>query len=251
MPFIGIGLHVLAAIFFAVHAIRSGQSLYWLILLFSFPLLGSVVYFLAIYFPEIRHSRGARQTLRAANQLINPGQELRNARAELAHTPTLQNRLRLATVLLDAGHVQEARPLFEQAANSPLGDEPHILAGLARARLESGDALLAVETLDGMFARHPDTRRKSEHTLLYAEALAAANSPETRAAFERAIECGNEAAARCRYGEWLLSQSDPNDQQQARLLFSGIIEDSKRWSRFARSHNAAWLDRAKRVANAR
>lgn len=57
MPYIGIGLHVLAAIF-AMHAIRSGQILYWLILLFSFPLLGSVVYFLAIYFPEVRHSRG-------------------------------------------------------------------------------------------------------------------------------------------------------------------------------------------------
>ncbi|MDF2480054.1 MAG: putative transrane protein [Stenotrophomonas indicatrix] len=48
MPYIGIGLHILVAIYFAVHAIRSGQSLYWLILLFSFPLFGSVVYFLAI-----------------------------------------------------------------------------------------------------------------------------------------------------------------------------------------------------------
>ncbi len=49
-----------------MHAIRSGHSLYWLILLFSFPLLGSVVYFLAIYFPEVRHSRGARQVVRHA-----------------------------------------------------------------------------------------------------------------------------------------------------------------------------------------
>lgn len=247
MPFIGIGLHVLAAIFFAVHAIRSGQNLYWLILLFSFPLLGSVVYFLAIYFPEIRHSRGARKTLRAANQLINPGQELRHARAELEHSPTLQNRVRLASVLLESGHVQEARPLFEKAASSPLGDEPHILLGLARAGLESGDAALAVETLDGMFARHAETRRKPEPTLLYAEALAASNSPGTRAAFERAVECGNETASRCRYGEWLLAQTDAGDQERARELFAGIIEDSKRWSRFARSHNAAWLERAKSV----
>ncbi len=73
MPYIGIGLHVLAAIYFAVHAIRSGQSLYWLILLFSFPLLGSVVYFLAIYFPEVRQSRGARQVVRSAKQLMDPG----------------------------------------------------------------------------------------------------------------------------------------------------------------------------------
>lgn len=63
MPYIGIGFHVLEAIYLAVHALRSGQSLYWLILLFSFPLLGSAVYFLAIYFPEVRHSRGARQVV--------------------------------------------------------------------------------------------------------------------------------------------------------------------------------------------
>lgn len=247
MPFIGIGLHVLVAIFFAVHAIRSGQNFYWLLILFSFPLLGSVVYFAAIYFPEIRHSRGGRKTLRAASQLINPGQELRQARAELAHAPTLQNRVRLATVLLDAGQVDEARPLFEQAAGSPLGDEPHIVTGLARARLESGDAALAVEALDGMFARHPETRRKPEQTLLYAEAMAASNAPGTRAAFERAVECGSDAAARCRYGDWLLAQADAGDQEQARGLFASIVEDARHWSRFARDHNAVWLERAKVV----
>ena len=73
MPYIGIGLHVLAAIYFAVHAIRSGQGLYWLILLFSFPLLGSFVYFTAIYFPKARNSRGARQAIRSAKQLMDPG----------------------------------------------------------------------------------------------------------------------------------------------------------------------------------
>lgn len=118
MPYIGIGLHALAAIYFAVHAIRSGQSLYWLILLFSFPLLGSVVYFLAIYFPEVRRSRGARKAIRSAKQLMDPGQDLRNARAELARTPTVQNRVRLGMTLLDAGQAEEARTLLEQAASS-------------------------------------------------------------------------------------------------------------------------------------
>lgn len=179
MPYIGIGLHVLAAIYFAVHAIRSGQSLYWLILLFSFPLLGSVVYFLAIYFPEVRHSRGARQVVRSAKQLMDSGQDLRNARAELARTPTVQNRVRLGMTLLDAGQAEEARTLLEQAASSPLGDDPYILTGLARARLDSGHAALAVETLDGLFARHPDVRRKPEQTLLYAQALAATQAPGT------------------------------------------------------------------------
>ncbi|AEG69672.1 conserved transmembrane protein of unknown function [Ralstonia solanacearum Po82] len=45
MPFLGIGFHVIVALFFAVHAVRTHQSMYWLFILFAFPLLGSVAYF--------------------------------------------------------------------------------------------------------------------------------------------------------------------------------------------------------------
>ncbi len=47
---------------------------------------------------------------------MDPGQDLRNARAELARTPTVQNRVRLGMTLLDAGQAEEARTLLEQAA---------------------------------------------------------------------------------------------------------------------------------------
>ena len=245
MPYIGIGLHFIAAIYFAVHAIRSGQSLYWLLLLFSFPLLGSLVYFVAIYLPEVRHSRGARQVVHSAKQFIDPGKGLRNARAELDRTPTVQNRVRLGMELLGSGQAEEARTLLEQAASSPLGDDPYILTGLARARLESGHAALAVETLEGLFARHPDVRRKPEQTLLYAQALADSNAPAARAAFERAVECGNDAAARCLYAEWLLAQPDAADREKSRSLFASVLDDARHWSRHARSHNAPWLERAK------
>ena len=238
MPYIGIGLHVLAAIYFAVHAIRSGQGLYWLILLFSFPLLGSFVYFgdLLPESPQLAR-RASGHPLRQATH--GPGRDLRNARAELARTPTVQNRVRTGITLLDAGQAEEARTLLEQAASSPLGDDPYILTGLARARLDSGQPALAAETLDGLFARHPDVRRKPEQTLLYAQALAAAQAPGTRAAFERAVECGNDAAARCLYAEWLMAQPQPDDREQARSLFASIIDDAQHWSRHARSHNAA------------
>lgn len=96
-----------------------------------------------------------------------------------------------------------------------MGDDPYILTGLARARLESGHAALAVETLDDLFARHPDVRRKPEQTLLYAQALATAQAPGARAAFERAVKCGNDAAARCLYAEWLMTQPKPADREAA------------------------------------
>ena len=47
MPLIGLGLHFLIAIFFAIHAVRNRRQLYWLLILFSFPLLGSLAYFVA------------------------------------------------------------------------------------------------------------------------------------------------------------------------------------------------------------
>lgn len=103
----------------------------------------------------------------------------------------------------------------------------------------------SAETLDGLFDRHPDVRRKPEQTLLYAQALAATRSPGTRAAFERAVDCGNDAAARCLYAEWLMAQPQPADREKARSLFASITDDARHWSRHARSHNAAWLERSK------
>ena len=54
MTIFGIGIHILIAVFFAIHVVRNGQQLYWLLILFMFPLLGSVVYFFAIYLPNSR-----------------------------------------------------------------------------------------------------------------------------------------------------------------------------------------------------
>jgi len=51
MPFVGLGLRFMIALFFAVHALRSRQQRYRPII-FSFPLLGSAAYFLVVFFPN-------------------------------------------------------------------------------------------------------------------------------------------------------------------------------------------------------
>ena len=35
-------LHILAALACGIHAVRNGQPIYWLLILFMFPFLGSV-----------------------------------------------------------------------------------------------------------------------------------------------------------------------------------------------------------------
>ena len=52
MPIVGLGLYFLLAVLCAVHVVRSGQPMYWLMILFALPILGSVVYLFAVYLPN-------------------------------------------------------------------------------------------------------------------------------------------------------------------------------------------------------
>ncbi|AJW44865.1 MULTISPECIES: tetratricopeptide repeat protein [Ralstonia] len=244
MSFFGIGFHVIVALFFAVHCVRSNQNMYWLFILFVFPLLGSVVYFFAIYLPEIRHSRGARVAGRAVTQLIDPNRAVREARIDFDRAPTVQHRLRLGEALLQAGNAKEAREHFEQAATGPFASDPALLLGLARAQSATGDAALAKDTLEKLFEVHRIARQQPDPTLLYARALAATGAPNTREAFEQALTCGNDAAARCLFGEWLRAQDNDADKQRAQALFDDILRDAKHWTRYAKDHNREWLQRA-------
>jgi len=87
MPFAGIGLHLIVAIFFAVHAVRTGQQMYWLFILLAFPLLGSLIYFLAIYLPSSRLQRQATRLASTAVKALDPTREVREAQAAFAQQP--------------------------------------------------------------------------------------------------------------------------------------------------------------------
>ncbi|HEY1092166.1 MAG TPA: tetratricopeptide repeat protein [Burkholderiaceae bacterium] len=158
MPYLGIGLHVLVAIFFAVHAVRSGQPIYWLMILFAFPLLGSVVYFLAVWLPDSRLPRGARRMAGSAVKALDPGRELREARAALAETPTAQNQMRLATALLAAGQAAEALACYEICLQGPFARDDEIRFGAARAALECGRGERAAELLTALRSEAPNFR---------------------------------------------------------------------------------------------
>src|SRR5690242_11183236 len=138
MPFVGLGLHILVAIFFAIHVVRSGQQMYWLIILFSFPLLGSIVYFVAVYLPNSRLERGARKAVSIAAKALDPTRELREARAAFDYTPTAQNQMRLAAALLDAGQAEEAATNYEACLKGPFASDLDMRWGAAQAWLACG-----------------------------------------------------------------------------------------------------------------
>jgi len=155
MPFFGIGVHVLIALFFAVHAIRSGQPMYWIFVLFSFPLLGSIVYFVAIYLPNSRIQHGARKVVAAAARTLDPTRELREAKAAFEYTPTAQNQMRLALAQLEGGSAEEAAANYEACLQGPFASDREIRFCAARAFVESGRYDSAITHLEEL-RKEPD-----------------------------------------------------------------------------------------------
>jgi hypothetical protein len=247
MPF-GVGLHVLIALFFAYHAYKTGQNMYWLFILFMFPLLGSIIYFLAIYLPEVRASRGVRTATRTLARIVDPARELRSAKQAFDLTPTVSNRLRLAKALLEADHPDAALETFQQAANGPFSEDPELLFGMARAQLELARFEAAAQTLEKLFALHPQKRQQPEIALLYARSLAACGASDTRAAFDAALVIANGPEVKCFYADWLKERQHENDRQKARALYEEVLGDSRYWNnRHSRTLNRPWLQHAKQA----
>lgn len=240
MAIFGIGLHILVAIFFAVHVVRSGQPMYWLLLLFMFPLLGSVVYFIAVYLPGSRIRQGARKVVTVAARTIDPGRELREAREAYDYTPTAQNQMRLATALLESGNAAEAAATYEACLQGPFSGDLEIRFGAARATLAAGRGAEAAAHLQAIRAAEPNFRGE-QVSLLLAQALAAAGQQdEARQEFEYALARHNSFTTQAEYAIWA---AGVGDAEKARQLDEELRRTIDRWTPQTRDLNAQLVRR--------
>jgi len=240
MPFVGLGLHFLVAVFFAVHALRSGQQLYWLIILFSFPLLGSIVYFLAIYLPDSRLERGARKVVAAAAKTLNPTRELKEAHAAFDYTPTAQNQMRLAAALLEAGQPLEAAQNYDACLKGPFASDLEIRMGASRAYFACERYAEAITHLE--FIRKTDPAFRAEQvSLLLAQSLAGAGrGVDARAEFESAVQRFGSFESRAEYAIWAATSGDTATSARLQIELQRSME---RWNRHTRELNKPWLRR--------
>lgn len=241
MPYIGLGLHVLVALFFAIHALRSGRQMYWLFILFSFPLLGSVAYFFVEYLPELRFNRTARGAASAVTKFINPDGELRDAQRAFDQTATVGNRIRLAQALLGKGDAPGAAAQFRECAQGAFANDPDVLYGLADAEFACGNAPAAATAMKALFQHHA-ARNTGAAALLYARILVIAEPDDAEAAFHHAVLTGNGPEPLIRYGEWLRNKGRNAD---AARLYQQVVDDAKHWPSHTKSLQKDWLRQAK------
>jgi len=231
MTIFGIGIHILIAIFFAVHVVRNGQQLYWLLILFMFPLLGSVVYFVAIYLPSSGLQRGARKAVSVAAKTLDPGRELRDARAAFEYTPTAQNQMRLASALLETGAAEEAAGIYETCTQGVFSSDLEIRYSAARAWLESGNGAKALVHLEFIRSKDPHFRPE-QVAILTARALAGTGrNSEAKAAFDDALTRFGSFECRAEYAIWAAGNGERELAAQLRVELDQAMQ---RWSRHTR-----------------
>ena len=202
MPIFGLGLHLIVAVFFAVHAVRTGRPMYWLLILFSFPLLGSIVYFAAVFLPHSRLERQARLAGHALQRRLDPGRDVREARQAFDLTPTAHNQMRLAAALLEAGQGAEAVAQYEACLQGPFGGDAEVLLGAARARLANGQAPAAIALLAPLQAKQPGYRAEEVGLALGRAYAASGRQAEAGEQFIAAAERAGSIEARVELALW-------------------------------------------------
>jgi hypothetical protein len=240
MPIAGLGLHIIIAALCAIHVVRTHQPLYWLIILFSFPLLGSLVYFVVIYLPNSRLQRGARRAVAAAARVLDPERELREARMAFEDTPTAQTQMRLAAALLEAGAAAEAAGMYERCLTGPFADDLDIRFGAARACVACQRYPEAIGHLEAIRASNPNFRPDAITLLLARSYAGTSRNADARREFEAAVARFGTFEARAEYAIWALATGDA---ATARRLQTEMDQVTKRWNAHTRELNEPTMQR--------
>lgn len=128
------GFSYLLAIALCVHVVRTGREMYWIFIMLAFHPLGGLVYFVANVLPDIIGGSTARRIGQAARNALDPEREYRAAMAAVDDSPTVGNRMRLASAAASLGRAYHALGRTSEADTAYQWAEGRLpgLEGLAR-----------------------------------------------------------------------------------------------------------------------
>lgn len=244
MPIFAIAT-LLLQILLAVHVAKTGRNLYWIMLIVMVPIIGSLVYLVVEVLPDLRNSPGARRTVRAMADRINPERRRQQIADQLALNNSLENRSALARESLQLGDFSNAERLFKECLTGPYQTDPTFMLGLAEAQAEQGKFAEARKVLEDLIAANPGFQSHDGH-LLYARSLEALG--ETDAALKEyevlaASYPGEEG--RWRYAQLLVRC---NRSKEAEDVLRDMQTRAKRAPAYYRKKESEWLRQAEALA---
>ncbi|MCA1248674.1 hypothetical protein [Massilia sp. MS-15] len=167
--------------------------MFWLLILFSFPLLGSLVYF-----------GQARLAGQALQKKRDPDREVREARAAFNLTPTAHNQMRLAAALLDSGQTAQ----YDACLQGPFAGDAGVILGAARAKVAHGQPAEAIRLLAPLQQRQPGYRPEQVGLVLGRAHAASGQQEQAGAQFMSVAERFGSIEARVELALWALANRD-------------------------------------------
>ncbi|QJE72824.1 tetratricopeptide repeat protein [Aerophototrophica crusticola] len=226
------------AIYFAVHVVRTGQPMFWLLILLMFPFLGSLVYFITIYLPDMRNSRAAAAVVAGASKLVDPDREYREAMAAHAEVPTTENKRRLAQVLVGRGDAAGAVRLYRESLQGMYANDPGILEDLARAQLAGEDHKGALDSITRLREHNPDYHSAEAHLVLARALEGVGRTDEAIEEYQALAGYYPGLEPRCRLA---LALQRRGQVGPARSLFEEIVRTADRAPKHVRDAQKDWI----------
>jgi hypothetical protein len=231
---------------FIIHCIKTGRNTIWvyvLVVLITFPFVGSLVYFGAEILPELLRSRTSQRAMRGLRTTLDPEGNLRKYENEMQVTGNVASLQRYADELVKLGRAKEALPIYQTCLTGVFTDDPKLLLGYAHAHFEAGDPAAARATLDDLIQKNPEFKSADGH-LLYARAVEAEGDVE-KALSEYATlsEYYPGAEAGVRYARILSRLGKRSEAQQT---LKALLDRAKFAPAHYRKAQREWLDEAHR-----
>jgi hypothetical protein len=227
-----------------VHCIKTGRNTIWvyvLVVLMSFPFVGSLVYLGAEVLPDLLRSRTSQRAMRGLRNTLNPEANLRRAENAMNVSGNVASRQKYADELVRMGRAAEALPIYQNCLTGVFADDPKLLLGYAHAQFAAGEPAATRGTLDELIRKNPDFRSPDGH-LLYARALEGeGNSEKALSEYATLAEYYAGAEAGVRYAKLLkkLGQGP-----LARQTLQALLERARFAPAHYRKAQREWLDEA-------
>jgi hypothetical protein len=227
---------LVAQVICIIHAVRTGRAS-WIWIILFFPLIGSIVYLAT----EVRGvGRGGRKLAGQLADIVQPSRKLEALRAQLEHSPTVDNRLALADECARHKLYDEALELC--GASGVHANDPEVLKKRASVQFEMGKPADAKATLERLFDAQPRERTPAMRLLFARIVETEGDSQATLAAYEAAIPGAIGDEVRCRYAQALERAGRRDD---ALAIYTRIVKGAAQSDARYRRDNREWIDSAK------
>ena len=227
-----------------IHAIKTGRTQPWLMVIVFLPLIGSLIYLFMELIPDMMTTRQAHSVKRGIQNVADPNREYRARKREVEMVGSAEAKRGLAEEYLRRGMYADAADLYRSALTGIHKDDPVLLYGLARAQLAQDDGAGPQASLDALQAANPGYVSNEAH-LLYARALEAqGKANEALDEYRALIRTFPGEEARCRYAQ-LLQRTGAISEAHA--IFTQVLKSLDGAPRHYRREQREWGDIAKKA----